>query len=240
MVDAVLRGRRRKAQERMPVAVTRYVTLGWPVCLGAQPRGRVPQQRQSSKRQSGKSQSSQGQSGQGQSGRACSCDRIGCPAPGAHPLSPAWKMQASCEAAVVSRWWTEYPEANILLVTGRSFDVLDVPAAAGASALRRLEQGGIALGPVAVGAGDRVLFFVATRASGDEDEWWSCRLDCEPDVLPEVAGLRWHCRDSYVVAPPSRLGNGTTVRWLAEPGTQPLPDALRLLEVLADACEETA
>jgi len=59
-------------------------------------------------------------------------------------------------------------------------------------------------------------------------------------VLPEVTGLRWHCRDSYVVAPPSRLSNGAEARWLAEPGTRPLPDALRLLEVLADACEEIA
>lgn len=141
---------------------------------------------------------------------------------------------------MIDRWWRERPQANILLVTGRSFDVLDVPAAAGASALRRLESAGITSGPVAVSDGDRVLFFVATRASGDEDEWWSCHLDCEPDVLPEVVGLRWHCRDSYVVAPPSRLGTGLTARWLAEPGTDALPDALRLLEVLADACEETA
>jgi hypothetical protein len=57
-------------------------------------------------------------------------------------------------------------------------------------------------------------------------------------VLPEITGLRWHCRDSYVVAPPSRLSNGTVARWLTEPDTQPLPDAVRLLEVLADACEE--
>ena len=123
-------------------------------------------------------------------------------------------------------------------MTGRSFDVLDVPAAAGAIALRRLDESGVTPGPVALGSGDRTLFFVATRATGDEDEWWSCRLDCEPEVVPEVSGLRWHCRDSYVVAPPSPLDNGLAARWLAEPGSRPLPDALRLLEVLADACEE--
>lgn len=214
----------------MRLAAGRYAAMGWPVCPGAQPRQpghrdrqpfpRVPQQRSS--------------------GRACSCDRIGCPAPGAHPLSPAWKRQATADPAIVAKWWGERPQANILLVTGRSFDVLDVPAAAGQLAIRRLDLAGVSPGPVAVSAGDRVLFFVTTRALGDDEEWWSCHLDCQPEVFPEVTGLRWHCRDSYVVAPPSRLSSGSEARWLAEPGTRPLPDALRLLEVLADACEEIA
>jgi hypothetical protein len=46
------------------------------------------------------------------------------------------------------------------------------------------------------------------------------------------------------VAPPSRLCNGVTARWVIEPGAEqaadPLPDALRLIEYLADACEEIA
>ncbi len=227
MVEAVLRGRRRRDNDRLALAASEYAARGWPVCPGAQPRGRkVPPQRQP-----------QG----AHVGRACSCDRVGCPAPGAHPLSPAWKLQATADPAVVGQWWTERPQASILLVTGRFFDVLDVPAAAGQLAVRQLERTSIQSGPVAISADERALFFVATRAAhGDEDEWWSCHLDCEPEVLPEVAGLRWHCRDSYVVAPPSRLSNGMAARWLAEPDTKPLPDALRLLEVLADACEEIA
>jgi bifunctional DNA primase/polymerase-like protein len=232
MVEAVLRGRRRRTNERMVLAASSYAAMGWPVCLGAQPRERPARDRQQPPRVP--------QQGNGQD-RACSCDRVGCPAPGAHPLSPAWKLQASTDVAVVGHWWQDQPHANVLLVTGRSFDVLDVPVAAGLLALRLLAHAKIAAGPVAVSASDRALFFVTTRAAqGDEDEWWSCHLDCEPEVLPEVAGLRWHCRDSYVVAPPSRLSSGMAARWLTEPTTQPLPDALRLLEVLADACEEIA
>jgi hypothetical protein len=85
---------------------------------------------------------------------------------------------------------------------------------------------------------------VLTRGTpADEQEWWSCHLDCEPESVPEhfelsvLPGLRWHCRASYVVAPPSRLPGAGTARWLREPGSHPLPDGLRLLEVLADACE---
>ncbi len=219
MVDAVLRPRRRKVGEKLALAALSYAALGWPLCAGARPRGRQPQPVRA--------------------GRACSCDRVGCPAPGAHPLSPAWKREASSDPAVVAQWWTAMPQSSILLVTGRAFDVLDVPRRAGSAALARLSRSGLRPGPVAAGAQGRTLFFVASRAAlADEDEWWTCHLDCEPETVPAITGLRWHCRDSYVLAPPSRLSGGTTARWLVPPHAAPLPDALRLLEVLADACEE--
>ena len=89
---------------------------------------------------------------------------------------------------------------------------------------------------LAVVGQERMLFFVMTRGSpADEDEWWSCGLDSEPESV--VAGLRWHCRDSYVPAPPSRDASGQAARWLRSPQEHPLPDALRLLEYLVDACE---
>ena len=95
-------------------------------------------------------------------------------------------------------WWETRPEANVILVTGRVFDVLDVPPTAGTAALADGGDRG-AVGPVAVLDQDRMLFFVVTRGSpADEDEWWSCGLDCEPESV--VQGLRWHCRDSYVLA----------------------------------------
>jgi hypothetical protein len=133
------------------------------------------------------------------------------------------------------------PRANVILVTGRKFDVLDVPAAAGTTALALMDRSAVRPGPVAISAGNRALFFVATRGRpADEDEWWSCHLDCEPELVSQVAGLRWHCRDSYVLAPPSRDGNALKAHWLRPPDGQPLPDGLRLVGFLADACEEMA
>ncbi len=218
MVETVLRSRRRRAVERMAVAAARYADLGWPVCAGAYPPGRAQRP--------------------GEARRACSCDRVGCPAPGAHPISPAWQMQASADPLLVGQWWLARPEANVILVTGRVFDVLDVPAVAGTAALARMERSGVRPGPVAVSVGDRALFFVRSRAAhSGQDEWWSCHLDCEPETVAQVTGLRWHCKDSYVLAPPSRFGNGLVARWIREPAGQPLPDGLRLLEFLADACD---
>jgi hypothetical protein len=209
----------------MALAAVRYAALGWPVCLGAYPPDR-PQRSSGTQRSAGMQ-------------RACSCDRIGCPAPGAHPMSPTWQMQASDNPDDVARAWRATPEANVILVTGRVFDVLDVPAQVGTAALARMEKAGVRPGPVAISAGNRALFFVRTRgAPADEDEWWSCRLDCEPEIVADVSGLRWHTRDSYVLAPPSRYGNGLAARWVRDPAGSPLPDGLRLLEVLADVCEE--
>jgi hypothetical protein len=220
MVDVVRRRNRRKAAERGErreppgQAAEHYAALGWPVCAGAHPRH-----------------------GALKSGRACSCDRVGCPAPGAHPVSPTWQMQATVDTGVIREWWAARPEASVILVTGRVFDVLDVPAAVGAAALASIEGAGITAGPVAE-AGDRMLFFVTTRgAFADEDEWWSCRLDCQPESITGQASLRWHCRDSYVLAPPSAGGGGFAARWIRDPDSHPLPDALRLLEFLVDACE---
>ena len=222
MVDVVRRrGRRvpRRAAERdqpLGAVAAQYASMGWPVCLGAHPY--------------------RGARGSREPGRACSCDRVGCPAPGAHPVSPAWQMQATVDLNVIQSWWETRPEANVILVTGRVFDVLDVPLAAGTPALERMAAAGVAVGPVALPTPDRMLFFVLTRGSpADEDEWWSCGLDCEPESV--VEGLRWHCRDSYVPAPPSRYAGGEAACWLRAPQDHPLPDALRLLEYLVDACE---
>jgi hypothetical protein len=217
LVEVGLRTRRRRAGSRNAEAAARYAALGWPVCPGAfQPDGNqrsaVP--------------------------RSCSCDRMGCPLPAAHPVSPAWQNLATTDPSQVSRWWAAGPAANVILVTGRTFDVLDVPAAAAAKAMASMERSRIGPGPVAVSPGDRAYFFVRTRgAPEDESEWWPCHLDNEPEYTEEVAGLRWHCRNSYVLAPPSRAG-GVTLRWLREPAAAELPDGLVLLETLADACEE--
>jgi hypothetical protein len=219
LVEAVLWSRHRKGAARAGYVAARYAAMGWPVCAGAFSPGRGVRSADLQ--------------------RSCSCDRIGCPSPGAHPLWPAWKSLASTDPELVAGWWLTTPEANVVLVTGRVFDVLDVPAAVGLAALARMERSGLRPGPVAIGAVDRAHFYVRTRGTpADENEWWSCHLDCKPEEVADVSGLRWHCRDSYVLAPPSRHGNRWVARWLREPADYQLPDGVKMLETLAEVCEE--
>lgn len=175
-------------------------------------------------------------------GYGCSCDRIGCPTPGRHPVSFAWQTQATTDPEQIARWASNQPLANFVTATGRTHDVLDVPVGAGRAALERLEAEDVEVGPVAVCGNDpwsgRMLFFTATRGTpDDEDEWWPCELDCHPETMDEHPGLRWHCRGSYVLVPPARLpgDDGRSVHWVRGP-EHPLPEPLSLLETLTDAC----
>ncbi|MEZ0093794.1 bifunctional DNA primase/polymerase [Streptacidiphilus sp. EB129] len=165
----------------------------------------------------------------------CSCDRVGCPAPAQHPLSFAWQSQATVDVEQVGRWLARDPLANAVTATGRAHDVLDVPAEAGRLALEQMDELGVAPGPVAAIGEDRYLFFTTSRASLDEDEWWTSELDTRPEDVSEHPGLRWHTKGSYVLLPPSRLIDGTTATWVRGPDL-PLPDPLRVLDVLTDAC----
>ncbi|WP_165985976.1 bifunctional DNA primase/polymerase [Streptomyces sp. YIM 98790] len=166
----------------------------------------------------------------------CSCNRIGCPTPGRHPLSFAWQSQATTDPDQVLRWLRADPEANFVTPTGHVHDVLDVPLEAGTAALERLAAQGAEIGPVAVADPDRMLFFTKTRnPADDDDEWWPCELDCHPETMDEHPGLRWHCRASYVLVPPSAVPADGGVRWLRGP-EWPLPEPLTLLEALTDAC----
>ncbi|GIH69153.1 bifunctional DNA primase/polymerase [Sphaerimonospora thailandensis] len=214
MVGVPLARRAKRRPHRAPrkiTAVLEYAQLGWASCPGAHPLT--------------------------EGGRACSCDRVGCPDPGRHPLSPAWQVQATTDATLLTRWWRQEPEANVILPTGRVFDVFDVPVAVGSATLAAMDAAGFETGPVAEN-GDRVLFYVATRgAPEDEDEWWSCHLDAGPATIDATPSLRWHCRDSYVLAPPSTLPDDDAVRWIRPPDGRPLPDPLRVLDLLADFCE---
>lgn len=175
-------------------------------------------------------------------GFGCSCERVGCPVPGLHPLSPAWQTQASTDPQKVAGWLRTHPQANFVTATGSGHDVLDVPAEAGRLALARLTRDAATLGPVAVLDERRMLFFTATRGTpADEDEWWPCELDCHPETAEERPGIRWHCRGSYVLLPPARLPSGGTVTWLPEHGPDlPLPDPLPVLDLLTDACAHFA
>lgn len=209
--------RRQRARNRLRAAAKEYAAWGWPCVPGAHPLF--------------------------DGDRACSCDRIGCPDPGAHPVSAAWAIQATTDLETIKRWWGDNARANVILPTGRVFDVFDVPAAAGRLALERIARrysgpGPTSpVGPVAAVGAERHLFFVATRgAPEDEDEWWSCHLDCSPETIADSPGLRWHCRESYVVAPPSVLPGGE-VCWIRPPGGAMLPDPVRVLEILSDCCE---
>jgi hypothetical protein len=129
---------------------------------------------------------------------------------------------ATCDRDTIRAWWRLWPDANIGLRCGISFDVIDVEVA-GRQSLERLlaDRGHEPIG------GPRVR----TGSGG-----W--HLYVEPTGLPDKVGVLDHvdyrAADRYVVAPPSRHPTtGQPYRWVRdhEVGT-PLglvPEALREL-----------
>ena len=163
----------------------------------------------------------------------CSCDAPSCARPGAHPLEDDWEGQASGNAAVVRRMWEEFPQAAIVLPTGRAFDVIDVPEVAGCLALARLDRMGVELGPVAGTPDRRLLFFVLPGAAAKVPEMlrgmgWA----------PSSLDLITRGEGDYILAPPSKVGTAGAMLW-ARPPTQLnrwLPETEQLLGALAYAC----
>ena len=73
----------------------------------------------------------------------CSCRDPSCGQVAKHPLGslvPHGVKDATTNRARVPAWWTRYPQANIGLATGHTFDVLDVDGPAGEAAIRTLAE----------------------------------------------------------------------------------------------------
>ncbi|UGY93821.1 bifunctional DNA primase/polymerase [Streptomyces gobiensis] len=164
----------------------------------------------------------------------CSCGSPVCPAPGAHPLDATLEVSAGATLDEATAAWGQVPGAALLLPVGRSFDIIEVPAAAGRRALVRLERMGLPLGPVAAGPQGRAWFFVAPGAAAELPQllyrmgWDDAGLD-----------LRGLGRGDHITAPPSDLGGLGPVQWLRPPTLEAAgrpPQARLLLGTLAYVC----
>ncbi|HYN92662.1 MAG TPA: bifunctional DNA primase/polymerase, partial [Pilimelia sp.] len=164
------------------------------------------------------------------SGTRFACGRPGCPTVTCHPALESWEEAATCDPARVTAWWRALPH-TVLLATGGTFDVLEVPAHLGLRALGMARLHGHVLGParlpvdgpVAAGPTGRWMFFVQP---GD-------RLRPELDGQFDVVR---HGRGSWVPAPPTRLPEGR-VRWAVSPEDVhwQLPDSYAVQALLVDA-----
>ncbi|OEJ24801.1 DNA primase [Streptomyces agglomeratus] len=163
--------------------------------------------------------------------RVCSCGVTQCRAPGAHPLDFAPEVPAGATLDEVTKTWSDFPGASVLLAVGRSFDVIEVAEAAGRRAIVRLERMGLPLGPVAATPDGRAHFFVAPGAAAGLPHllyrmgWDDADLD-----------LRGLGAGDHITAPPSDLAGLGPVRWLRPPSldtAQAPPQARLLLGTLA-------
>ncbi len=146
---------------------------------------------------------------------SCSCRQPGCDAQGKHPVIFGWQHRCSDYLAVIERWWTQHPEANIGVVCGASgIVVLDIDAHHGGeeSLPVLLDDVGLDTLPPTVesrtGRGGRHLIFT--------DDGNTIRN--RGGLLP---GIDVRATSGYIVVPPSRNAGGS-YEWRRSPFDFPI------------------
>lgn len=149
----------------------------------------------------------------GWTGTCCTCGNIHCASPGKHPRTTNGLSGASSNPATIRMWFERWPEANIGLVTGEHFDVLDVDGPDGEESLRQLlhdfELPSTLI--VRTGGGGFHYLFEPTGAGN--------RAKMRP-------GLDWRGKGGYIVAPPSLHPSGDRYTKLWGDVIYPAPDWL--------------
>jgi hypothetical protein len=127
-------------------------------------------------------------------------------------LVPHGLKDATRDPDQVAAWWTSEPQANIGLVTGVAFDVLDVDGDPGWTSLTRAvaERGCLSCSPV-----------TRTPSGGAHFLFLPTGLGNRAGFLPS---LDWRGRGGYVVAPPS-IGPNGTYGWSVAPREQEIEAA---------------
>jgi putative DNA primase/helicase len=141
-------------------------------------------------------------------GGRCACGHPACSRPGKHPRTAQGLHNASDDPAVITQWWTRFPNANIGIATGApsGIFVLDVDGPDGEKSLRRLIAQNGSLTPTAIvttGNGRHFYFRTLGRAVASS-------------VGKLGRGLDIRGNGSYVVAHLSSHASGTHYRVVKE------------------------
>lgn len=147
----------------------------------------------------------------------CSCGRSDCSSAGKHPRTKNGVKDASRDLDQITRWWTDWPEANIGIATGTisSLYVIDIDSHKGAS-LEDLQ---------AFGLDGLMRTLTANTGSGGYHFYLSCdrAWPNTSDRLGRAIDTRGE--GGYVVAPPSRNRKGP-YSWYNSQPVAAMPEAL--------------
>lgn len=145
----------------------------------------------------------------------CACGNPDCKSPGKHPMTRSGVKSASDNAGLITRWWTEAPNANIGIATGSGSGiwVLDIDAKS-----RGMESYDRAVAQL----GEPGETWIAGTGGGGMHLYY---LHPGVQVQNKVAilqGIDVRGDGGYVVAPPSAHASGSQYSWLADPGINEL------------------
>ncbi len=142
---------------------------------------------------------------------------------------------ASCDSSVIERWWTEHPNANIAIACGadcRAPYVVDIDAAGpshkhdGFESLRMAHIEMPSTATVTTPGGGQHLYFSYNPSTGLP----ALRNQTNANGF---AGVDIRASGGYIIAPPSRVGNGK-YSWTSTQPMAEFPSALIPVQPAAD------
>ena len=147
------------------------------------------------------------------------CRRSSCDRPGKHPLHKDWQLSASTDPHRITKWWTEWPNANVGIFTGNGIVAidLDLPKESnghqdGHVVWETLQQIHGLVPPTrtaTTGSGGSHLLF-RTEHDNENSLPVLATFDTDMGGVIDVRG-----KDSgLIVAPPSRHISGEQYRWV--------------------------
>ncbi|MBF0106709.1 MAG: bifunctional DNA primase/polymerase [Deltaproteobacteria bacterium] len=143
----------------------------------------------------------------------CSCGKKDCTSQGKHPLGalvPRGLKDATTDLETINRWWKEYPDANIGIVTGTKsgFFVLDLdPRHGGDESLKKMEKtyGPLAIAPQVKTGGGGFHYLLKTPVGV---------LIGNCTNLGGYSGIDIKGEGGYIVAGGSNHHSGGTYEWI--------------------------
>jgi hypothetical protein len=136
-----------------------------------------------------------------------------------HPRTYSGNKEATLDAEIIRDWWTQWPDANVGISTGRSgFFVVDLDIGDGKNGAdswsRLLDQnGGVEGSPLEIRTGSGGTHLLYKHVEG---------ITTSRGSLPNGIDIRG--AGGYIVAPPSLHYSGGRYEWLSQPGElQPPP-----------------
>jgi hypothetical protein len=155
-------------------------------------------------------------------GSSCTCGCPNCSSPAKHPRTAHGLKDGTVVGDEVVSWWHRWPDANIGLLTGVAFDVLDIDGAEGMAAINAAAPW---YGePWDGGPTDNPTIDGPTSQTG---RGWHVLI--APTGLGNRAGVLkhvdWRGGGGYIVGPPSLHANGHRYEWF--PGWGPDDQAVR-------------
>jgi hypothetical protein len=146
----------------------------------------------------------------------CTCGREDCSSPAKHPCTSHGLKDSSVDPVQLVAWWRRWPNANIGLLTGVAFDVLDIDGDEGMTSIN--EAAPWWGEPWDGGPTDNPTIDGPTSQTG---RGWHVLV--APTGLGNRAGVLehvdWRGRGGYIVAPPSLHASGRRYEWF--PGWRP-------------------